>query len=74
MYLTYFNAGLRVIDVSDPRLPREVASFVPPDPVKRRGILPRTLVAQTEDVLVDARGFVYVTDKNHGVHILRVDA
>jgi hypothetical protein len=74
VYLTYFNAGLRVIDVSDPRLPREVASFVPPDPVERRGILPRTLVAQTEDVLVDARGFVYVTDKNHGVHILRVYA
>jgi hypothetical protein len=74
VYLTYFNAGLRVIDVADPRLPREVASFVPPDPIERRGILPRTLVAQTEDVLVDARGFIYVTDKNHGVHILRAIA
>jgi hypothetical protein len=71
LYLTYFNAGLRVIDISDPRLPREVGSFVPPDPTERRGLLPRTLAAQSEDVLVDARGFIYVTDKNHGVHVLR---
>jgi hypothetical protein len=28
-------------------------------------------VAQSEDVLVDRRGFAYVTDKNHGLHILR---
>jgi hypothetical protein len=74
VYLTYFNAGLRVIDIADPRLPREVGSFVPPDPVERRGVLPRTLVAQSEDVVVDSRGFIYVTDKNHGLHILRAIA
>ncbi len=54
LYLTYFNAGLRVIDIADPRLPREIGSFVPPDPVERRGVLPRTLVGQSEDVLVDS--------------------
>src|SRR5436190_5977951 len=70
--LTYFNAGLRVIDVSDPRLPREIASFVPPDPLIRRGVLPSRLVAQSEDVLADARGYIYVTDKNHGLHVLRL--
>ena len=70
--LTYFNAGLRVIDVSDPRLPREIASFVPPDPLIRRGVLPSRLVAQSEDVLADARGYMYVTDKNHGLHVLRL--
>jgi hypothetical protein len=74
LYLTYFNAGLRVIDVADARLPREVASFVPPDPLERRGVLPSRLVAQSEDVLVDARGYIYVTDKNHGLHILRAVA
>jgi hypothetical protein len=34
--------------------------------------LPKSgLVAQSEDVLVDSRGFVYVSDKNHGIYILK---
>jgi hypothetical protein len=38
----------------------------------RRGPLPKTgLVTQSEDVVVDARGYIYVSDKNHGVYILR---
>ena len=74
IYLTYFNAGLRVYDLSDPYLPKEIAYYVPPDPKERRGMLPRTLVTQSEDVLVDSRGYSYVTDKNHGLHILRCTA
>ena len=50
-YLTYFNAGLRVYDVSDERLVKEIAFFVPPDPLKQNGPLPKSkLVNQTEDV------------------------
>lgn len=72
VYLTWFNAGLRVYDVSNPREPREVGHFVPPDPVRRHGPLPATaLVAQSEDVLVDRRGFIYVSDKNQGIYVLR---
>jgi hypothetical protein len=71
VYLTYFNAGLRIYDISDSYLPREIAYYVPPDPKERRGVLPKTLVVQSEDVLVDKRGYIYVTDKNHGLHILR---
>src|SRR5262244_3188518 len=33
--------------------------------------LPRDLVTQTEDVLVDSRGYIYVTDKQWGLWILR---
>lgn len=71
IYLTYFNAGVRVYDISDAYLPKEIAYYIPPDPKERRGLLPKTLVAQSEDVLVDTRGYSYVTDKNHGLHILR---
>lgn len=73
IFLTYFNAGLRIVDVSDARLPREVGWFVPPDPTVRRGVLPKTLVAQSEDVLVDRRGYIYLTDKNHGLYVLRYE-
>ena len=73
IHLTYFNAGLRLVDIGDPRLPREVGYFVPPDPVERRGVLPSRLVTQSEDVLVDARGFIYLTDKNHGLYVLEDD-
>jgi hypothetical protein len=71
VYLTYFNAGLRVYDISDPYLPREIAYYVPPDPKERRGLLPKTLTVSSEDVVVDTRGYCYMTDKNHGLHILR---
>jgi hypothetical protein len=72
VYLTYFNAGLRIYDISDPRQPTEVGYFLPPEPVKRYGPNPvRVLVSQTEDVLVDARGYIYITDKNEGIWILK---
>ncbi len=71
VYLTYFNAGLRIFDIGDARAPREVGYFIPPDPTKRYGPLPTKLVAQAEDVLVDARGYIYVTEKNQGLWILR---
>jgi len=71
-YLTYFNAGLRVYDIRDARQPKEIGYFVPADPVKRIGLKPSRLVAQSEDVLVDRRGFIYLSDKNHGIHILRL--
>lgn len=69
--LAYFNAGLRVFDISDPRNPVETAYLVPANPSERRGALPERLVTQTEDVIVDRRGYTYCTDKNHGLFILR---
>ncbi|NEU73242.1 hypothetical protein PI95_011870 [Hassallia byssoidea VB512170] len=72
LYLAYFNAGLRIFDVSHPRLPQEVGYFIPPDPKKRFGPMPEgRLVVQTEDVLVDRRGYIYITHKNQGLWILK---
>ena len=71
-YLTYFNAGLRVYDIRDARQPKEIAYFLPADPKTRNGLKPTKLVAQSEDVIVDRRGFIYVSDKNHGIHVLRL--
>jgi hypothetical protein len=45
---------------------------VPADPKTRNGLKPTKLVAQSEDVIVDRRGFIYVSDKNHGIHVLRL--
>jgi hypothetical protein len=71
IYLTYFNAGLRVYDIKDPIQPVESGWFIPPNPTANSGPLPKDVVAQTEDVLVDTRGFIYITDKNWGMWVLR---
>jgi hypothetical protein len=72
VYLTWFNAGLRIYDIRDAREPVEIACFVPADPVRRHGPLPESgLVTQSETVLVDRRGCIYLTDKNDGLTILR---
>lgn len=72
IYLTYFNAGLRIFDIKDPIQPVESGWFIPPQPSKRHGPQPpNDLVTQTEDVLVDTRGNIYVDDKHWGLWILR---
>ena len=71
IYLTYFNAGLRIFDIKDPRMPKEVGWFIPPQPAKRIGPVPAKLTTSTEDVLVDTRGNIYITDKQWGLFILR---
>jgi hypothetical protein len=60
IYLTYFNAGLRIFDASDPRQPREIGWFLPeigPWKEHHRGL---------EDVIVDSRGNIYVSDGRAG--------
>lgn len=73
VFLTYFNAGLRIYDISNERMPKEIAYFIAPDPEERRGPLPATgLVTQTEDVIVDNRKNIFISDKNHGIFVLKL--
>jgi hypothetical protein len=72
LYVTFFNAGLRIFDIKDPRHPTEIAWFVPPTPTVRQGPIPGDkLVTQTEDVLVDTRGNIFLTDKQWGLWVAR---
>jgi len=72
VYMTYFNAGLQLFDIKDPRQPKIVGYFIPPPPTKRVGPMPASkLVTQTEDVLVDRRGNIFVTDKQWGLWVVR---
>jgi hypothetical protein len=75
VYASWYTDGVRVIDVSNARAPKEVAYFVPPagdNPVKpsQRGVLTNT--TQVWGVVVDeASGLVYASDMNTGLWILR---
>ena len=70
VHITYESAGLWTYDISNPGLPQPLDHFIPDPPTKRLGLLPRQLATQTEDVVVDARGYIYISDKNHGLFIL----
>jgi hypothetical protein len=67
------NAGLRIFDISDPRLPKEVGYFMPPE----RPGLPEHAGAHaspinwSEEVAVDARGNIYLNDDKWGTFVLR---
>lgn len=77
VYCCYFNAGLRIYDVKDPFVPKEIAYYIPPDPKKllfnsKEGTLfPGPLVSLAEDVLVDDRGYIYMDTFHDGLYILR---
>ena len=56
-------AGLRIIDVADPMAPREVGYFIP-EPVGGRA------APQSNDVVLDERGLIYVVDRHVGFDVL----
>ena len=73
VYCCYFAAGLRVYDVSDSYYIKEIAYFIPPNPLKYRArTMPGPLMAITEDVVVDDRGFIYIDCANDGLYILKM--
>jgi hypothetical protein len=65
---TFFNAGVRAYDISNPYQPQEVAYFVPGAPT-----LSRTGAIQLNDVYVDDRRIVYTVDRFvGGLYILEM--
>ena len=71
IFATYQNAGIRVFDISDGFVPKEVGALVPPQPATLADTRPnRARVIQSADVFVDAKGLIYATDYNAGLYIL----
>jgi hypothetical protein len=80
MFFAHFNAGVRALDVRDPFHPTEIGFYIPAvtDKTDKRcvgiGAGERCKVAiQTNNVEVDDRGYIYITDRaNTGLHILEL--
>jgi hypothetical protein len=66
VYAAWFAGGLRIVDASDPRDPREVGHFIP----KPRGGAPGP---QSNDVAVDERGLIYLIDRLQGLDIIEFE-
>lgn len=66
-FVTYFNAGLRVYDISEATQPREVASWVPETPGGQEA-------PQINDLFVDQSGLIFTTDRiEGGLYVLAPD-
>ena len=67
VFFAHFNAGVRAVDVRDPLHPREAAYYVPASNANAGGAI------LTNNVEVDDRGYVYITDRaGNGLHILEL--
>jgi hypothetical protein len=80
IFVSWFNAGVRAIDVRDPFSPEEVGYYIPattantdPRCTTINGQQICKIVIQTNNVEVDSRGYIYIVDRaNTGMHILQL--
>lgn len=67
-YLSWYSDGVRVLDISDPTQPREIAFFVPPDRSDGQGLRGGKALVWGVYVQDD---LIYLSDINTGLYILR---
>jgi hypothetical protein len=67
IHAVWFGGGLRIIDVADPAAPREVGCFIP-EPAGGHA------APQSNDVMLDGRGLIYMVDRLCGFDILEPGA
>jgi len=81
MLLSYFNAGIRAVDIRDPFNPVEVGYFIPAINENTaeycttvEGVRECSVVVQTNNVNIDDRGYVYAVDRaGTGLHIVELE-
>jgi hypothetical protein len=79
-FITWFNAGVRAIDIRDPYSPKEIGYFIPAitEATDKRcskvaGQDSCKTAIQSNNVETDERGYIYVVDRaNTGMHILEL--
>ena len=79
VFVSYFNAGVRAVDIRDPFKPKEAGYYIPKITrntdercVEVDGQERCKTAIQTNNVEVDNRGLVYIVDRaNTGMHILK---
>jgi len=61
LFFSWFAAGVRAVDIRDPRRPREIGHYIPPG------------APLTNNVEVDARGVITIVDRaGGGMHLLEL--
>jgi hypothetical protein len=61
--VAWFSNGLRIVEIGNPHALREVASYMPDVPPGASKVL-------SNDVYMDARGLIYLIDRNRGLSIV----
>jgi hypothetical protein len=86
IFVSYFNGGIRAVDIRDPYNPTEVGFYVPAinsaspgsggtdtrcGPYQGQKTVCKQVI-QTNNVATDDRGYIYIVDRaNTGLHILK---
>ena len=79
-FVTFFNAGVRAIDIRNPYQPKEIGYFIPSITeatnqrcIKVDGKDQCKVAIQSNNLETDERGYIYVVDRaNTGIHILEL--